>query len=182
MAGAFLQTPAAKALRVVAQLSDALVETDRQEVLAFLAAGQGSEYAPASGEIVGILKQLGDTMAKGLSEETATEEAAIASYAELMAAKKKEVAALTSSIETKTVQTGEVAVSIVEMKDDLADTEAALAEDKAFLADLSKNCETKASEWDVVVKTRTEKLLAIAETIKVLNDDDALDLFKKTLP
>merc|ERR1719401_41658 len=29
---------------------------------------------------------------------------------------------------------------------------------------------------------RTEELLAIAETIKILNDDDALDLFKKTLP
>merc|ERR1719145_184132 len=106
MAGAFLQTPAAKALRIVAQSSDALVDADRQEVLAFLAAGEGSEYAPASGEIVGILKQLGDTMAKGLSEETTAEEAAIASYAELMAAKKKELAALTSSIETKTVQTG----------------------------------------------------------------------------
>jgi len=32
------------------------------------------------------------------------------------------------------------------------------------------------------VKTRTEELLALAETIKILNDDDALELFKKTLP
>merc|ERR1719221_1842602 len=118
-------------------------------------------------------------MAKGLSEETATEDAAIASYAELMAAKKKEVAALTSSIETKTVQTGEVAVSIVEMKDDLADTEAALAEDKQFLADLSKNCETKTAEWDAIVKTRAEELAALAETIRVLNDDEALACSKK---
>merc|ERR1712048_943470 len=98
--------------------------------MAFLAGGQGFEYAPASGEITGILKQIGDTMAKGLSDETAAEEAAIASYEELMSAKKKEVGALTASIETKTVQTGEVAVSIVEMKGDLADTEAAMAEDK----------------------------------------------------
>merc|ERR1719230_325692 len=116
-------------------------------------------------------------MAKGLSEETATEESAIASYAELMAAKKKEVAALTDSIETKTVQTGEVAVSIVEMKDDLADTEAALAADKAFLVDLSKNCETKTAEWDEVVTTRNAEQVALAETIKVLNDDEALELF-----
>jgi len=32
------------------------------------------------------------------------------------------------------------------------------------------------------VKTRGEELVAIQETIKILNDDDALELFKKTLP
>jgi len=182
VAGAFLQTAAAKTLRNLAQSSDALEDADRQEVMAFLTAGQGSEYAPASGEIIGILKQMGDTMAKGLSDETAAEEAAIASYEEMMSAKKEEVAALTASIESKTVQTGEVAVSIVEMKDDLEDTEAALAKDKEFLADLSKNCDTKSAEWDEVVKTRTEEQAALAEVITILNDDEALELFKKTLP
>jgi len=33
-----------------------------------------------------------------------------------------------------------------------------------------------------VVKTRAQELAALADTIKVLNDDDALELFKKTLP
>jgi uncharacterized phage infection (PIP) family protein YhgE len=32
------------------------------------------------------------------------------------------------------------------------------------------------------VKTRSEELQAIAETIKLISDDDALELFKKTLP
>merc|ERR1719321_263186 len=40
----------------------------------------------------------------------------------------------------------------------------------------------KQAEWAVIVKTRNEELLALADTIKVLNDDDALELFKKTLP
>lgn len=31
----------------------------------------------------------------------------------------------------------------------------------------------KAGEWDARCKTRTEELLASAETIKILNDDDA---------
>merc|ERR1719412_2086742 len=68
------------------------------------------------------------------------------------------------------------------MKEDLTDTEKAFIEDKKFLADLEKNCATKTAEYEVVVRTRTEELAALAETIKVLNDDDALDLFKKTLP
>jgi chromosome segregation ATPase len=68
------------------------------------------------------------------------------------------------------------------MKNDLGDTEEALIEDKAFLKDLEKNCDIKKSEWETIVKTRNEELLALADTIKVLNDDDALELFKKTLP
>merc|ERR1712194_98189 len=31
-------------------------------------------------------------------------------------------------------------------------------------------------------KVRAEEVVALADTIKILNDDDALDLFKKTLP
>merc|ERR1711920_204849 len=97
-------------------------------------------------------------------------------------AKKKEVAALTATIEAKTQQIGELGVSIVMMKEDLADTQATLAEDKNFLANLERSCATKASEWEARSKTRAEELVALADTIKVLNDDDALELFKKTLP
>merc|ERR1712137_1503303 len=59
--------------------------------------------------------------------------------------------------------------------------EESLLEDKKFLADLEKNCATKEKEWAIICKTRSEELLALANTIKMLNDDDALELFKKTL-
>merc|ERR1719433_1892275 len=68
------------------------------------------------------------------------------------------------------------------MKEDLSDTEAAMMEDKQFLADTEKGCATKKAEWEERSKTRADELVALAETIKVLNDDDALELFKKTLP
>jgi len=70
----------------------------------------------------------------------------------------------------------------VEMKEDLDDTQKALVEDKKFLAELEKDCGTKEEEWNKRCKIRAEELLAIGDTIKILNDDDALDLFKKTLP
>merc|ERR1719160_1460755 len=157
---------------------------DRETLVSFLSGGQGDAegYAPASGEIVGILKQLGDEMAKDLAEAVAAEEAAIKAYEELMAAKKKEVEALTKAIEEKLVRVGELGVQIAEMKNDLEDTTEDLAEDKKYLADLAKNCELKKKEWEVRCKTRSEELLALADTIKILNDDDALELFKKTLP
>merc|ERR1719310_1814095 len=99
-----------------------------------------------------------------------------------MAAKTKEVNALTKSIETKTVRVGELAVEVVQMKQDLSDTQEALLEDKKFLADMDKNCAEKTSEYEENQKLRSQELLALADTIKILNDDDALELFKKTLP
>lgn len=90
--------------------------------------------------------------------------------------------ALTQEIEVKLVRTGELGVEIVQMKNDLTDTQAALIEDQKFLADMEKDCDSKAGEWAIIVKTRQEELLALADTIKILNDDDALEMFKKTLP
>merc|ERR1712129_377822 len=90
--------------------------------------------------------------------------------------------ALTASIEKKMGSIGELGIEIVEMQEDLTDTEAALMADKDFLANLEKSCATKTKEWEERSKTRAEELVALADTIKVLNDDDALDLFKKTLP
>merc|ERR1719389_663576 len=117
-----------------------------------------------------------------LATATATENNAIKAYEELMAAKEKEVNALTKSIEEKMVRLGNLQVEIVEMKEDLDDTSKALLEDKKFLADLDKNCALKTKEHEENTKLRSEELLALADTIKILNDDDALELFKKTLP
>merc|ERR1719160_2035269 len=121
-------------------------------------------------------------MVKELNEATAAENAAIKIYDELMAAKTKEVDSLTAAIEQKMTRLGELQVEIVEMKEDLDDTTKALAEDKKFLADLEKNCATKTEEHQANMKLRGEELLALADTIKILNDDDALELFKKALP
>jgi len=179
VAGSFLQSPAASILRSVVMKSD-LPELDEETVTAFLS--QSSEYAPQSGEIIGILKQMGDTMAANLGSTTGDEQAAIKTFEGLVQAKKNEIGALTSTIEAKTKQIGELGVAIVRMQNDLDETQATLAEDKAFLADLSKSCATKTSEWEARSKTRAEELVALADTIKVLNDDDALELFKQTLP
>jgi len=179
VSGGFLQTSSAQVLRT--SINDANVdEMDRQVLISFLSGAQG--YAPKSGQIIGILKQMGDTMAADLASATATEEAAIKTYDDLMASKKEEVDALTASIETKLKEIGELGIEIVDMKEDVDDTAAALAADKKFLAELEKGCATKTKEWEERSKTRAEELVALADTIKVLNDDDALDLFKKTLP
>jgi len=181
MAGSFLQTGGAQMLKqILMSKHDTLMDDERQDVIAFLSGSQ--EYAPQSGQILGILKQMGDEMKKGAAEAAAAEADAIKTFDGLMAAKKKEVLALTKEIETKLERVGTLGVEIAQMKNDLGDTEEALIADQEFLANLDQNCETKKKEWEVIVKTRAEELAALADTIKVLNDDDALELFKKTLP
>merc|ERR1719515_168322 len=117
-----------------------------------------------------------------LADITKVENEAIAEFEGLVAAKEKEIAAATEAIEAKTERTGEVAVQIVNLKNDLEDTKDELGADEVFLMELKKSCATKATEYDERVKMRSMELVAIQETIKILNDDDALDLFKKTLP
>merc|ERR1719218_265294 len=155
---------------------------DRDMITAFLTQSSASGYAPASGQIVGILKQMTDTMEKDLADATSGEQTAIKDFKGLMAAKTKEINALTKEIETKIASVGELGVQLVTEKEDLDDTSKALMEDEQFLKDLEKDCKTKDEEWATRCKIRAEELLAIADTIKILNDDDALELFKKTLP
>merc|ERR1719327_366407 len=181
MAGGFLQTSAAGVLRQLSLTQD-MSSTDRDLLASFLTSSHSQGYAPARGEIVGILKQMKDTMEKDLAEVYAQEEAAKNDFEALMAAKEKEINAATSEIEEKIKRSGELAVEIVNLKEDLDDTQQSLLEDKQYLADLDKMCEQKKKEWEEVCKTRQQELLAIAETIKILSDDDALELFKKTMP
>jgi len=180
MAGSFLQTNDAQVLKKLVLAENSMAEYDREELTSFLSGAEN--YAPQSGQITGILKEMSDTMTASLNDATADENSSIKSYEGLMAAKTKEVDALTKSIEEKSVRLGELQVSIVEMKEDLDDTQKALLEDKKFLADLGKNCAIKTKEHEENMKMRGEELLALADTIKILNDDDALELFKKTLP
>merc|ERR1719158_2458796 len=143
-------------------LSMDMSTADRDVLSSFLTSGSGQQhrYAPASGEIVGILKQMKDTMEKDLAEVIAAEDKAKQDFEGLVGAKEKEIAAATQAIEEKTKRTGETAVQIVMMKEDLDDTQQALMEDQSFLAYLKKNCATKEKEWADICKTRQEELIA----------------------
>jgi len=180
--GSFLQTQAAQVLMNLVQSDDKLDDEDRHDLTSFLSGGDGDGYAPQSGAITGILKQMGDTMAATLADITGTEKASVKTFDELVKAKTAEIDACTSSIEDKMKRIGDLGVKIVGMKEDLSDAEESLVEDKKYLAELEKGCATKEKEWAEDCKLRQEEILALADTIKILNDDDALELFKKTLP
>merc|ERR1719323_2204295 len=60
MAGGFLQTGAAKVLRQLIANKQDMMDEDRQQLQAFLTVPWGAGYGAQSGQIVGILKEMGD--------------------------------------------------------------------------------------------------------------------------
>jgi chromosome segregation ATPase len=186
MGAAFLQshTQASSRLQRIVQTVGDADDFERQEIIDMLQGKQENpfgDYSARSGEIVGILKAMKDEMDKDLGGAVSAEEEAAKGFGELAAAKKAQIAAAGEAIEAKTQRSGALAVSVVTTADDIEDTTAELSDTQAFLANLASQCATKKNEWDERSKIRTEEVAAISEAIKILNDDDALDLFKKTL-
>ena len=114
MAGAFLQTSGAACLRQLAINMD-LSPCDRDVLVSFLsqAQGQASGCIPASGEIVGILKQMKDTVAGNLKEIIEAEEKSKADLEERMKVKSAQIQALTQEIEEKAERLGNTKVELV---------------------------------------------------------------------
>jgi len=181
LGGAFLQTNSAASLRKIVMTQEDMEDADKQVVLSFLE-GKQSESAPGTETVIGILKTMKEEAAKGLSEAEAAETEAVANYDALMSAKKKEVKAATKMTEEKLQRNGQIATEIETLKNELEDTKDRLAEDEKMKATLEKSCATKGAEHEKSQALRQEEVVALSDTIKVLNDDDALDLFKKTLP
>jgi len=175
----FLQSSDAQDIQKLLTSKQDMDDADRRDALSFIS-GKDSYASP--GVILGILKTLGDEMSKSAAEAATAEEEAQGRYQALMAAKSKEAEALGSSIEKKTMRQGELAVNLADMKSDYADTQDELASNQKLLSALGKECAESKQRFEANQKLRSEELQTLAETIKTLNDDDALELFKKTLP
>jgi hypothetical protein len=112
--GEYLQTPAASALKKLATTMD-ISSVDRDMLASFFAQSEGG-VAPASASIVGILKQMTDTMEADLASATAEEQASIEEFDGLMAAKTKEINTLTKEIQTKTARLRELGEPVFEQQ------------------------------------------------------------------
>jgi len=179
--GSFMQMGATQMSLVQKAVSSSneLDDFQRDSVMDLL---QGKEGAQSSGEITGMLKAMQEEMEGDLKSTNEAEAAAVQAFSDLSAAKGAEIAAATSAIESKTKRAGEVAVEIVQTQDDFEDTEADVAETQKFLADLGTQCAEKKASWSERQAMRAQEVAAVSQAIKVLNDDDALDLFKKAAP
>jgi len=137
-------------------------------------------YAPASGEIFGILKQMKETFETNLSSSQKEEMANQKAYTDLKAAKEVEIAAGQAQVDTKTQELADTDEKNAQSKQDIEDTKNSLSADEQFLMMLKEKCSMTDGEWEERQKTRQLEMEACSKALAVLSSDDAHDLFTKT--
>jgi len=198
--GAFLQvsssTMAGIATSVQSQLSKhadvfkgVLTHTERKVLAAFIQSPHDyfdaaptfkQSYAPQSGEIFGILKQMKESFETNLADSQKEEMANQKAYEDLKKAKTDEITAGQDQIDKKTQELATTDEKLAESKEDLEDTKKTLSADEEFLMMLKEKCSGTDAEWEERQKTRQMEMEACSKALAVLSSDDAHDLFTKT--
>jgi DNA repair exonuclease SbcCD ATPase subunit len=198
--GAFLQMPRSHVVGVAATLQHelqkhatlmegVLTRSERRAATAFIQAPEDffdaeptfkQSYAPQSGEIFGILKQMKETFETNLAAAQKEEAESQKAYEDLKAAKEEEIAAGQAQLDAKTQELADTDEKNAQAKEDIKDTRESLAADQEFLAMLKEKCQMTDQEWEERQKTRQLEMEACSKALAVLSGDDAHDLFSKT--
>ena len=170
-------------------LQGVLTPTQRRAVVSFLQSPQDyfdaeptfkQSYAPQSGEIFGILRQMKETFEANLASSQKEEGENQKAYADLKAAKEDEIAAGQAQVDSKTDELTTTDEKNAQAKTDLKDTQASLSADEEFLMMLKEKCQMTDKEWEERQKTRQLEMEAVSKALAALSGDDAHDLFTNT--
>jgi hypothetical protein len=195
-----LQVPSEKLISVAALIEDQFhknkelvnrisTPAQRKAVAAFIQAPSDffdadptfkQSYAPQSGAIFGILKQMKETFENNLSASQKEEMNSQAAYEDLKAAKESEIKAGSDLKDTKSQELANTDEKLAQSKTDLEDTRASLSADQKFLMNLKETCQMTDQEFEERTKTRAEEMKAVSEAIAILTSDDAHDTFSST--
>merc|ERR1719160_272177 len=170
-------------------LEGVLTRSQKKAVAAFVQAPEDyfdaaptfkQSYAPASGQIYGILKQMKETFESNLSQSQKDELANQKAYEELKAAKEDEIQAAQDQIDVKSHELALTDEKLAQAKQDLEDTRNSLSADEKFLMNLKETCQMTDQEWEARQKDRQMEIEAVSKALAVLTSDDAHSLFTKT--
>jgi chromosome segregation ATPase len=141
-------------------------------------AGGVDSYAPASGEIVGILKDMFQTFTANLETAAATEADNQKIFEDLMAAKEKEESDLQFTLDAKEAENAEATTVEAESQEDREDTTTQLNADQTFFDETKKDCREKADDWATRTRLRTEELAGIEKAVEILTSPEAQAAFE----
>merc|ERR1719171_2119379 len=137
-------------------------------------------YAPQSGAILGILKQMLEAFGGDRTENQKDEMSKIETYTTMKASKEEEIKTQKDQVETKTDELATAKENLANAKNELEDTREAMSADNKFLLDATEKCTKAEFEYEERLKTRTEEQKAISEAIAILDTDDVRDAQKTT--
>lgn len=163
-------------------------ENDNRVITALVAAQQptggaagAKSYNAQSSQILGILSEMKEEFERDLSAAQKAEFHATVSFQKLKAAKNGEIQAAGKNLEEKTAQLADTNEKVANAKEDLEDTKEAMSSDQQFLLSLESRCKNADDGYATRQKTRSDEIVAIAETISILTQDASRDLFSKSL-
>jgi len=177
---ALMQTGTGQRIKDIVANAPSIEDETRAELMEFLQSDNAVSEG-GSDQIVGVVSQMLEEMQGALKESESSEMQAKSDFKVLMSAKTKEIKAATRAIESKMQRAGELGVSIVQTKGEVKNTESSIDEDTKMKNSLIDTCTKKTQEFEVATKSSADEISAVSETIKVLNDDDSLELFKKSI-
>merc|ERR1719428_1808094 len=147
----------------------------------FLSIPGMQSYAPQSGQILGIIKQLKEGFEEDLKELQDGESKAVDEFTTMKGAKEGEMEAGKKQIEQADADFAEFSEKKAQAEEELADTEEQVATDKTFLANLKKKCDAADKEFAERSKARLEEIKGVTDTIAFLDSDEAHAMFDKTV-
>lgn len=159
---------------------DAVVSPSERAILTSFLSNPYKSYAPKSGAIFGILRNMKETFEANLAASQKEEAENKAAYESLKKAKEEEIAAGQEQSDKKSTQLGDTDEKLAESKQQLKDTKLSLSADEAFLLDLKEKCQVTGQEWEARQKTRQDEIAAVNQAIEVLTNDDAHATFSAT--
>jgi len=145
----------------------------------FLAIPGMKSYAPQSGQIFGILRQMKEDFEANLADSQKAEANSQTQYDNLKAAKEDEIATGQKQVITIDARIAENEERYAQAAKEKKDTEELLGLDTEFVAALEKKCSETGAEFDKRVKARTAEIAAVSDTIKILNSDESFESFDK---
>merc|ERR1719453_1741149 len=138
------------------------------------------DYAPQSTQITGILQGMYDAFTADLEKDNAEEAESEKSFRELMATKKQERETLEATQQKQETDHAAKSKKLAESTVLRDDTATDVDNDEAFFADTKEACQTKATQWSVRTRLRTEELNGMETAIKILSSSDAKKTFKSS--
>merc|ERR1719160_610347 len=100
-------------------------------------------------------------------------------YSDMKASKTQEITSAEELIDSKTAELAATDEKNAASKEDLEDTNAVVAADTKFLAELKDKCDSATADYVARSKVRNEEIQAVAEAMDILMGDDARDLLLK---
>lgn len=138
-------------------------------------------YAPQSGQIFGILTQMQEEFEASLSADQKREVQAQEDFSALKSSMEAQIDASAKMLDENEERLAADTKALSDAKENLDITRKTRSADVKFLRNLKLKCQEFDHEWKIRSKARAEEIQAVSETVAILTEDEARDLFNEKL-